>query len=136
MDESLPGPQGINGKILFKEESFAIQGAIFEVYHEIGAGFLEAVYQECLAKEFQRQNIPFSQQVDLNLKYKGEVLNQTYRPDFICYDKIIVEVKAIKEIGNEHRAQVFNYLKITGFRLGLLANFGHYPRAAVERIVL
>ena len=123
-------------KILYKEESYAIQGAVFEVYREMGCGFLEAVYQECLTKELKRQNIPFSPQVELFFSYKGEKLLQTYKPDFICYDKIIVELKAVKDVGDEHRAQVFNYLRTSGMRLGLLVNFGHFPKATVERIVL
>jgi GxxExxY protein len=123
-------------KILYKEECYAIQGAIFEVYREMGHGFLEAVYQECLEREFLRAGIPFQSQVELTLSYKGETLRQTYRPDFICHDKIIIELKAVKEVAPEHRAQVFNYLKATKYRLGLLVNFGHYPKATVERIIL
>jgi GxxExxY protein len=125
-----------NAKVIFKEESYAIQGAVFEVYRVMGCGFLEAVYQECLCKEFTRSQIPFQAQIELALMYKDERLLQTYRPDFICYDKIIVEIKALKDVGDEHRAQVFNYLKSTGYHLGLLVNFGHFPRATVERIVL
>lgn len=124
-----------NEKILFKEESYAIQGAVFEVYREMGCGFLEGVYQECLAKEFKLRQIPFKSQVELMLNYKGEPLVQTYRPDFICYDQIIVEIKAVKDITNEHKAQVINYLKATSFHLGLLINFGHYPRATIDRLV-
>lgn len=131
-----PQGNGTGERILFKEECYAIQGAVFEVYREMGCGFLEAVYQECLLKEFSRRRIPFLSQVELPLLYKGERLLQTYRADFICYDRIIVELKALKEIGSEHRAQLFNYLKATGLRVGLLANFGHFPRATVERIVL
>lgn len=123
-------------KILFKDESFAIQGAVFEVYREMGCGFLEAVYQECLEMELTRREIPFQSQVGLVLTYKGETLAQVYRPDLVCYGKIIVELKATRELGDEHRAQVFNYLRATGFRLGLLVNFGHYPKATVERIIV
>lgn len=123
-------------KILYRDECYAIQGAVFEVYREMGSGFLEAVYQECLEREFQRMNVPFDPQVELRLSYKGERLQQTYKPDFICFAKIVVELKAVKETANEHRAQVFNYIKATGLRLGLLVNFGHYPKATVERIVL
>lgn len=122
--------------ILYKDECYAIQGAVFEVYKEMGSGFLEAVYQECLQREFRRTGIPFSPQVELSLSYKGEPLQQTYKPDFICHDKIILELKAVKETTAEHRAQVFNYLKATGLRLGLLVNFGHYPGATIERIIL
>lgn len=119
----------------FAEESYRIRGAVFEVYREMGCGFLEAVYQECLAKELALQGIPFIAQRELLLEYKGETLVQTYKPDFICYDRIIIELKAVKELANEHRAQVHNYLKATGLELGLLVNFGHYPKAEIERIV-
>ncbi|OJX40808.1 MAG: GTP-binding protein [Chloroflexi bacterium 44-23] len=125
-----------NGKIIYKEESYAIQGAVFEVYRVMGCGFLEQVYQECLSKEFSLRQIPFQAQVALSLIYKNEPLTQIYKPDFVCFEKIIVELKAIKEIGGEHRAQVFNYLKATGYHLGLLVNFGHYPKATIERIAL
>ncbi len=125
-----------NEKILYKNEVFLIQGAVFEVYRENGNGFLENVYQECLEKELCLCKIPFEAQKELLLTYKNETLKQTYKPDFICYEKIIVELKAVKEVGPEHRAQVFNYLKATGLRLGLLVNFGHYPKATVERIIL
>jgi len=122
--------------ILYKEECYAIQGAVFEVYREMGCGFLEAVYQECLEKELAFRDIPFASQKELRLFYKDEPLQQTYKPDFICYEKIIVEIKAVKEIAPEHKAQVFNYLKATTMKLGLLVNFGHYPKATVERIIL
>lgn len=122
--------------ILYKIESYDIQGAIFEVYRELGSGFLEAVYQESLSKEFTSRNVPYISQPELTLRYKGDILSVTYRPDFLCYDKIIVEIKAISEIGQEHRAQLLNYLKATGFRLGLLVNFGHYPKATIERLIL
>lgn len=122
-------------KILYADESYAIQGAVFEVYREMGGGFLEAVYQECLEREFRRRGIPFRAQPELALYYKGDMLVQTYKPDFICYDRIIVELKAVKEIAPEHVAQVMNYLKATGMKLGLLVNFGSHPKATVRRIV-
>lgn len=123
-------------EILYKEESYAIQGAIFEVYSEIGCGFLEAVYQECLEKELRIRRIPFVSQPELKLSYKGEKLAQTYKPDLICFDQIIVELKAVKEFAPVHKAQVINYLKATGMKLGLLVNFGDYPKATVTRLVL
>lgn len=122
-------------QILYREESYLIQGAIFEVYKEIGVGFLEAVYQECLKREFALRNIPFFSQPDLEIAYKGETLPLAYRPDFVCFSKIILELKTVKEITDEHRAQLHNYLRISGFRLGLLVNFGHHPREAIERVV-
>lgn len=123
-------------KILFRDECYAIQGAVFEVYREMGCGFLEAVYQECLEREFIRSGIPFVAQSELRLFYKGETLLQSYKPDLICYGKIIVELKAVKEITTEHKAQIFNYLKGSGLKLGLLVNFGHYPKVEIERIIL
>jgi len=120
----------------YEEESFRIRGVVYEVYREMGCGFLEAVYQECMERELTGQDIPFMAQADLRLEYKGIQLDQVYRPDFICFEKIIVELKAVKELCNEHRAQVHNYLKATGYELGLLVNFGHYPKAEIERIVL
>jgi len=123
-------------KLLYRDESFLIQGAIYEVYREMGCGFLESVYQECLEKEFTKQGIPFLAQPRLRLTYKGELLKQTYAPDFICHESIIVELKALSATAGEHRAQLLNYLKATGIRLGLLVNFGCMPKATLERIVL
>jgi len=102
----------------------------------MGSGFLEAVYQECLVIEFRRRLIPFEAQKNLSLAYRGETLQQMYRVDFVCFDAIVVELKVVKEIAPEHRAQVFNYLKATGLHLGLLVNFGHHPRTQIARIVL
>jgi len=124
------------GSLLFEEETFAIRGAVFEVYRELGCGFLEAVYQECLEKELSAKGIPFMSQPELTLNYKGQRLQQTYKPDLICYQQIILELKAVKEISPEHKAQVINYLKATHLKLGLLINFGSYPKAQIERFVL
>ncbi len=121
---------------LYKDESYLIRGACFEVYKEKGNGFLEAVYQECLEKEFARQTIPFEAQVSLNLFYKGDPLKQGYMPDFVCFGKIIAEIKAVKKLADEHRAQLINYLKATGYKLGFLINFGHHPGIEIERIAL
>jgi GxxExxY protein len=122
-------------EIVYKDESYRIIGACFEVYKEKGCGFLEAVYQECLEIEFGLQGIPFTPQLELQLSYKGKALKHVYLPDFVCYGKIIVEIKAVTAVADEHRAQVHNYLKATGYRLGLLVNFGHYPQLEYERIV-
>jgi len=104
------------------------------VYREEGCGFLEAVYQECVAIELELQDIPFVPQKPLALDYKRRPLRARYEPDFVCYEKIILELKAVKELTDEYRAQVQNYLKATGFALGLLVNFGHYPKLEIERI--
>jgi GxxExxY protein len=121
-------------KVLYPDECYAIQGAIFDVYREMGCGFLEAVYQECLEKEFRDRDLPFEAQKELNLSYKGEPLAQIYKPDFVCYDKIIVELKAVKELAPEHKAQLLNYLKTSGLELGLLVNFGSHPKADIIRM--
>jgi len=123
-------------EIIYKEESYAIMGACFEVYKEEGCGFLEAVYQECLEIEFTLQNIPAVPQPRLELSYKGHPLRQKYAPDFICHGKIVLELKAVSALNDEHRAQVQNQLRATGHKLGLLVNFGHYPQLEYERIVL
>ena len=111
-------------------------GACFEVYKAMGSGFVEPVYQECLEIEMGIQAIPFRSQVELQLMYKGQQLVQTFVPDFFCFEKIIVEIKAVSELADAHRAQVHNYLKATGFRLALLVNFGHFPLVEYERIVV
>ena len=126
----------MNSNIIYREQSYQIMGACFEVYKEKGCGFLEAVYQECLELEFGLQGIVFKPQVALALTYKGRPLKQKYVPDFMCFDKIILEIKAVSQVTDEHRAQVHNYLRATGYKPGLLANFGHYPGVEHERIVI
>ena len=121
--------------ILYKLESFEILGACFEVYKEKGAGFLESVYQECLELELQDRQVPFKAKPLLTLTYKRWTLKGGFSPDFICYDKILIELKAASGLVDEHRAQMHNSLRATGMRLGLLANFGHYPKLEYERIV-
>jgi len=121
--------------IIYKDESYRLVGACFEVYNELGCGFLEAVYQECLTLEFRDQSIPFVDQQELELRYKQYKLKSVYKPDFVCFEKIILELKAVQEMANEHRAQVHNYLKATGYKLGLLVNFGQHPKVVYERIV-
>jgi len=121
---------------IFEEESYKIRGAIFEVYKEIGCGFLEAVYQECLTREFKTQGIPFVAEQRINIDYKGERLHQEYKADFICYGKIIVEIKAVKDLEDIHLAQIMNYLKATGYKLGFLVNFNSYPAVKIKRVVL
>ena len=111
-------------------------GACFEVYKEKGCGFVEPVYQECLELEFGLQGILFQPQVGLALAYKGRPLKQKYVPDFTCFGKIILEIKAVSALNDDHRAQVHNYLRATGYKLGLLVNFGHYPGVEHERIVV
>ena len=121
--------------LLFADETYAIRGACFEVYKEKGCGLLEAVYQECLEIELELCSVPFVSLPKLELEYKGRKLRSTYQPDVICFDKIVVELKAVSKLTDEHRAQLHNYLKATGLRLGLLVNFGHHPKTQIERII-
>ena len=123
-------------ELIYRDESYKIMGACFEVYKEKGCGFTEPVYQECLEIEFGRQGIPFAAQPKLELEYKGTKLEQFFIPDFVCFGSIIVELKALSKLIDEHRAQVLNYLHAMNFRLGLLINFGHYPKVEYERIVV
>jgi GxxExxY protein len=120
--------------IVYRDESYKIMAACFEVYNDKGCGFLEPVYQECLEIELDLHEVPFILQKPLALTYKGRPLNSTYKADVICWDKIIVELKAVATLADEHRAQVLNYLSATGYKLGLLVNFGHYPKLEWERI--
>lgn len=122
--------------MIYEEETFAIRGAAFEVYKQMSNGFLEAVYQECMAHEMLARGIPFIAQPNLKLMYKDKMLEQSYKPDFVCFDKIIVELKAVRAVAEEHKSQVINYLRATGFKVGLVVNFGHYPKVQIERIVL
>lgn len=121
--------------LVYPEESFEIRGACFEVYKEKGCGFLEAVYQECLEIELGLRGTSFVSQPKLELEYKGRKLQTRYQPDFVMFGKIIVEIKAVSALTDEHRAQVHNYLRATRMKLGLLINFGHPDGIHIERIV-
>jgi GxxExxY protein len=109
---------------LYKDETYKIIGAAMEVHKTLGCGFLEPVYQEALEKEFKLQIIPYTREKPLHIFYKNELLQRTYIADFVCFDKIIIELKALSSLTNEHHAQVINYLKATNFAIGLLINFG------------
>lgn len=119
----------------YKENSYAINGAAFQVYNKLGFGFLESVYQEALEIEFRRRNIPYEREKILKITYDGIELKQTYKADFVCYGKIIVELKAVSALDSTHRAQVYNYLHATGYELGLLYNFGCSKELQKERII-
>ena len=123
-------------ELIYKEEVYRIVGACLEVYKNKGHGFVELVYQDCLEIELGLQSIPFDPQRIITLEYKGKPLDHWFTPDVICFDKIIIEIKAVKELAEEHRAQVLNYLKATGLKVGLLVNFGHHPGLQWERLVL
>ena len=101
------------GGLIYPEESYKISGACFNVYKEKGCGFTEPVYQECLEIELEYQEIPFEAQKKLKLAYRGRELKQTFKPDFICSEKIVLEIKAVANLVDEHRAQLLNYLTRT-----------------------
>ncbi len=122
--------------MLYADETFRIRGAVFEVHSTMGAGILEAVDQECLAIEFAERGIPFAAVKPLALDYKGQRLRQAYIPDFICFERIVIELKAVRELAPEHRAQMINYLRASGMRLGRLVNFGAVQDARIERFAL
>jgi len=104
--------------------TFAIIGAAMEVHTQLGCGFLEAVYQETLAIELSKRNIPFRREVHLPIHYKGALLATGYCVDFICFESVIIELKALAHMGGTEEAQIINYLKATGYEIGLLLNFG------------
>ena len=111
-------------KIVYKEEAFKIIGAAMEVHKVVGCGFTEPLYQDAFEEELRLRGISFDREKSFSFTYKGKGLDKIFRPDFVCFDKIIVELKTVQEITDEHYAQVYNYLKATGMQLGLLINFG------------
>lgn len=121
-------------KILYKEESFALIGACMKVHRQLGVGFLEAVYEEALEKEFIIQKIPFKRQVKLSLYYDNQLMKKHYRADFVCYDSIIIEIKAVPQILVVFYTQLTNYLKCTKMELGMLINFGT-PSLTYKRMI-
>ena len=114
--------------------TYAIIGAAIEVHRELGHGFLEAVYQEAIAIEFEGRDIPFQKEVELPISYKGNRLICSYRADFVCFAEVVVELKALRQLSGAEEAQIINYLKATGYRTGLLLNFG-VPRLEHKRFV-
>jgi GxxExxY protein len=121
--------------LIYKDECYCIQGCVFEVSKKLGSGFLEAVYQEAMEIELTKAKVPFEAQKILQIMYDGMPLKQYYQADFVCFGKILVELKAVKTILNEHKAQVLNYLAATGFKVGLLVNFHAFPKAEIIRLV-
>jgi GxxExxY protein len=125
----------VKSNLVYEAESYQILGACFEVYREKGCGFVESVYQECVEIELRLRGVPFIAQKLLALEYKGCPLRTKYEPDLVCHETIILELKAASTLADEHRAQLHNYLKATGLKLGFLVNFGHFPKLEFERIV-
>jgi GxxExxY protein len=121
-------------KLIYKDEAYKVIGACMEVHRVLGSGFLEPVYQEALGDEMDHRELLFRREAELRIIYKAKTMDKRYFADFICYDKLLLELKSVKELLREHEAQVFNYLKATGLKLGLLVNFGK-PSLEYKRIV-
>ena len=123
-------------ELLYRDECYRLIGACMAVHQDKGNGFVEPVYQDAMEIELELSGIPFDPHRNYPIHYRGRLLKHTYTPDLLCFDKIVLELKAAKCLTDEHRAQVLNYLKVTGLQLGLLINFGAHPRLEWERIVL
>jgi len=125
----------MNDNLIYEEETFALRGAIFEVYKTLGCGYLEEVYQNALEEELKLRKIPFAAKKPLHVMYKGRDCG-LYAPDVICYDKIILELKSVEALHERHQSQLMNYLRATKYQLGLLVNFNAYPKVEIKRIAL
>lgn len=111
-------------ELILASLTYKIIGACIEIHRQLGCGFLEPVYQEALSLELEERNIPYQKEKLLEINYKNKLLSKKYIADFICFDKIIVELKALSKLTSDHEVQLLNYLKATGFEIGLLVNFG------------
>jgi len=123
-----------NSESIFKEECYTIIGSCMRVHTDKGNGFHEPIYQECLEIDFEIEEVPSVAQAPLKMEYRGRELKQRFKPDFFVFDQIVLEIKAVKRLTDEHRTQVLNYLAATGYPLGLLVNFGSFGRLEWERI--
>ena len=122
-------------KIIYKDESYEIVGALFDVYNNLGSGFSEIVYKDALEYEFKTRNIPFEREKSFSVRYKDITLKHKFYADFVILDKIILEIKSIEALNDKHLSQCINYLKVSGYRLAILANF-HRDFLDHQRIVL
>jgi GxxExxY protein len=123
-------------ELIYKDEVYAIMGAAMDIQRELGSGFLESVYQEALEIELTRRQIPFESQKSIKITYKGESLEKEFIADLICFGKIIIELKAQESLSGKEEAQVLNYLKATGIKVGVVINFGSHPKLEWKRLVL
>ena len=119
----------------YLRKMYKISGLAMKLYNELKYGFSEPIYQECLAILFSENNIPWEREKELTMMFHGQQLEKTYKADFVCYGNIVLELKAISEIGGEHRSQLFNYLRITGIEAGMLINFGEAKGVHTERYI-
>lgn len=123
-------------EIYLKDEVYQIVGAAMDVHRELGSGFLEAVYQEAFELELASRDVPFISQAPLRIRYKNQMLKKEYQADLLCFDTVIVEIKAMNKTGGNEESQVINYLKATGLKVGLLINFGSAGKLEWKRFVL
>jgi len=123
-------------KLLLGDETYQIVGAAMEVYYKLGTGFLEPVYQQAVAIELKQRSILFEQQKRFQIDYKGTILEKEYVADFVCFDQVIVEIKALNQLSPVDWSQVLNYLKVSRMRVGLLFNFGSVGRLEWKRLVI
>jgi GxxExxY protein len=117
----------------YLEMMYQVIGAAMDVYNELGYGLAEPIYQECLSIACSEKGIPWEREKPLKMRFHGKELKKTYVADFVCYGDLIVEIKAVSELNNDHRAQLFNYLRITDSYAGILINFGHPKNLVTER---
>ena len=122
-------------QLIYPQEAYQIIGAAMKVHSELGPGFTEKVYQDAFAIELRLRNIPFKREVELHARYKDITLESTFKPDFICFDKIVVELKAVNELNDVHRSQAMNYAKVAGMKLALLINFGDSSLVYERKVV-
>ena len=122
-------------ELILKDESYAVIGAAMEVHRVLGPGFLEKVYQEAMQLELSALRIPFEAEKPIGIEFKGQCLTQKYYADLVCFEQIIVEMKALKQLSGKEDAQILNYLRATGFKLGLLLNFGSHGKLEHKRFV-
>lgn len=134
--DTQPKTASTSRTLLYADEVYKIIGAAMDIYNTMKSDYLEAVYQEALEVELGWRNIPFVSQKDISIQYKGHILKKTYLADFLIYDKIIVEIKALDRLTSRETSQVLNYLHATGMRLGLLINFGSLMEMKWERLIL
>ena len=123
-------------EIIYKKESYEITRSIYDVYNILGNGFLESVYHEVLEYELSKRGIPFVSKPEIKIHYRDIILQHTFIPDIVCYDKIILELKSVSQLMDAHIAQIMNYLKASGIKLGMLVNFGERDGVVIKRIVL
>ena len=122
-------------ELILKKEVYAVVGAAIDVHRELGPGFLESIYQEAMEIELSSRNVPFVAQQPIAVQYKGVTLKKQYFADLVCFEQIIVEIKALARLSGTEQAQLLNYLKGTGFPIGILINFGSHGKLEWKRLV-